>query len=115
MDRYHKKPELEHMLGHLYERHGHHGKDGEAKERWKIFADGVALSLPLLAAFSWYIHLIFRSMAGAGSLQLSPGKAEPIITIILVFIVCYSVFLMVEYNLLFKKLDKIRKRKKSAT
>lgn len=83
----------------------------DEREKWKIFVDGVALSMPLLAAFSWYVSLIFQSMSSATKVKLSPGKTEPIIVIILVFIVAYGIFLMFEYNILRKRLKKIQKNK----
>ncbi len=96
----------------VYERYVAHMNDRHKRERWRIFIDGVALSLPLLAAFSWYVSLIFRSMSPSESgVYLSPGKTEPIVIFILVFIVAYGIFLMFEYNLLKKRLVKVKKRK----
>lgn len=107
----HRRKELGDISKSLYEKYKARMGDEDARERWKIFADGVALSLPLLAAFSWYINLIFAStVSPAGGIRLSPGKTEPIIVFILVFIVAYGIFLMVEYNLLRKRLAKIKKK-----
>lgn len=107
----HKRKELGAISESLYEKYKPHAHDKDAKERWKIFADGVALSLPMLAAFSWYIHLIFASTASPDSgISLSPGKTEPVIIFILVFVIAYGIFLMFEYHLLSKRLAKIGKK-----
>lgn len=95
----------------LYKKYVAHMSNKHRKERFKIFLDGVALSLPLLAAFSWYVSLIFRSISPIGDIQLSPLKTEPIIVFVLVFIVAYCIFLMFEYNLLRKRLVKVQKSK----
>jgi len=91
-------------------KHVIHMNSKQRKERFKIFLDGVALSLPLLAAFSWYVSLIFQSISSTGEFTLSPGKSEPMIVFILVFIVAYCIFLMFEYNSLGKRLKKIEKK-----
>lgn len=91
----------------FYKEHISHPHTWHKKERWKIFFDGIALSLPLLFAFSWYVSLIFASISPVSDVQLSPGKTEPIIVFVLVFIVSYSLFLMVEYNILSKRLKKL--------
>ncbi len=108
----HKKKELGSLSDSLYRKYMVHMHDKGTRERWKIFADGVALSLPMLAAFSWYIHLIFATTAATDSgVSLSPGRTEPVIIFILVFVVAYGIFLMVEYNLLSKRLAKIEGKK----
>ena len=104
-----KKKGLTNVLDNLIDKYSTYMGIPDMKERLKIFADGIALSLPLLAAFSWYASLIFRSISSAEDVHLSPLKTEPIIVFILVFIVAYSVFLMFEYNLLRKRLEKVKK------
>ena len=94
----------------FYKEHISHPSHWHKKERWKIFFDGLALSLPLLAAFSWYLSLIFASISPVGDVYLSPAKTEPVIVFVLVFIVSYSLFLMVEYNILSKRLKKLEEK-----
>lgn len=95
----------------LYKKYVAYMNDWNRRERFKILLDGVALSLPLLAAFSWYVSLISRSMSPVSSgVYLSPQKIEPIILFVLVFVVIYSIFLMFEYDLLRKRVAKVKKK-----
>lgn len=77
-----------------------------------LWVEGVALALPLVVSFAFYVNLIFRTTREVTGAYLSPKEdVQALVFFVFAFIIIYSIFLIFEYGNLKKKLSKVHLKK----
>src|SRR3989339_1608443 len=75
----------------------------------QVWTEGLVLGLPLLAAFGYYANIILRSAGTISGEQFAPGRAEPLVIAIFLFIVVYSIFLIFKFRQMKLMLETVKK------
>ncbi len=73
--------------------------------RRRVWMEGVVLALPLFLSLAFYVNIISKTTRPVASAQLSQsGGVQPLAFFVFAFMIIYSIFLVLQYKTLNKKL-----------